>query len=119
MHTVRFVREGVTIEVEPGTSIRQAAKRCGMQLYSHVFRLINCYGFGLCGECRVIVVDGMDNLSPVTEREKTFKRPSRSRHKGTFGVYVDEGERLACQARVYGDVTVWTRPRSGRPPVAG
>ena len=116
MPTVTFARERITIEVPAGTPIRDAAKRCNINLYSHVFRLIQCYGFGLCGECRVIVTDGVGNLSPVTENETKFKRPSQSRHKGTFGIYVDDGERLPCQARVHGPVTVWTRPRDGGPP---
>ncbi len=60
-----------------------------------------------------MVLDGTEQLSPVTEKERGFKRPSKESHKGTFGVYEEDGERLPCQAEVYGPVTVWTRPRDG------
>lgn len=116
MPTVRFAREGITIEVSAGTTVRQAARRCGVGLYSHLFKLINCFGFGYCGECRVTVLEGAENLTVPTDKERAFKRPSKERHRGTFGIYESEGERLPCQAEVLGDVTVWTRPREGKAP---
>ncbi len=68
MPVVSFAREGISIEVPKGTTLRQAARRCGINLYSHVFRLINCWGTGRCGECRVIVTEGWENLSGVTDK---------------------------------------------------
>ncbi len=115
MPVVTFARESITITVPVGTTLRQAAMRCGVQLYSHIFRVINCLGFGRCGECRVIVMEGGNALSPVTSKELEFKRPRSSRHRGAFGIYVDDCERLPCQAEVRGDVVVWTRPRNGGP----
>ncbi|MBT9555293.1 MAG: (2Fe-2S)-binding protein [Myxococcales bacterium] len=115
MPIVTFERERVTVEVAAGTTLREAARRCGVSLYSHVFKLINCYGNGLCGECRVIVTEGHDHLTTPTDEERSFKRPSASRHHGAFGIYESEGERLPCQAVVTGDVAVWTRPRDGGP----
>ena len=116
MPIVTFAREGITIDVPTGTSLREAAERCGVRLYTGLFRVINCYGHGLCGECRVVVMDGAENLTHPTEREKTFTRPSRERHLGKCGIYETEGERLPCQADISGPVTVWTRLRAGRPP---
>ena len=50
---------------------------------------------GRCGTCLVEVVDGVDNLSPVNEKEKLFG--------------LAENERLMCQARlVKNDVTIQT-----------
>ncbi len=115
MHTVTFAREGIRIDVADGETVREAAKRCGVRLYSGIFRLINCHGLGRCGECRVKVTDGLENLTQPTELERSFKRPSSSRDRGTFGIYEDDGERLPCQSRVRGDVTVWTRLRDGAP----
>ena len=116
MHIVKFAREGITVEVPHGTTLRKAAARCNIRLYSHVFRFLNCQGFGRCGECRVIVMEGTDSLSQASEHERSFKRPSSSRDRGTFGIYEEDGERLPCQAYVLGNVTVWTRPRDGGPP---
>ncbi len=118
MPIVTFAREHITIDVPSGTTVREAAKQCGIELYSHVFKVINCYGFGLCGECRVIVTDGAERLSTPSAKEFGWLRPRKERHLGPRGIYTSEGERLPCQAQVLGPVTVWTRPRDGRPPKA-
>lgn len=47
-----------------------------------------------CGICLVRVLSGIDNLSPVTKKEDDFLRAMRC----------DPDERLACQARVFGNV---------------
>ena len=49
-----------------------------------------------CGICLVRVLQGADNLSAVTKREDDFLKAMRC----------DPEERLACQARVFGDVTL-------------
>ncbi len=49
-----------------------------------------------CGICLVRVLKGADNLSPVTTREADFLKAMRC----------DADERLACQARVFGDVSL-------------
>ena len=49
-----------------------------------------------CGICLVRVLSGIDNLSPVTKKEDDFLRAMRC----------DPDERLACQARVFGDIHV-------------
>ena len=111
MAKVHFLREGISVEVPPNTTIRQAASKVRILLYTGVFRFINCHGLGFCGECRVRVVKGWENLSLPTAQEKQFKRPSKERHKGVRGIYEDEFERLPCQARVQGEVEVLTRLR--------
>ena len=57
-----------------------------------------CDGVALCGFCRVRVMDGMDNLTPLGAREE---KVLRSLHAGS-------DERLACCARVSGPVTITT-----------
>ena len=50
---------------------------------------------GRCGTCLVEVIEGMKNLSPLTEKEKLFG--------------LDSKERLMCQARLEKDsVTIQT-----------
>lgn len=56
-----------------------------------------CGGNGLCATCHVIVLDGMENLSPPTAKEER----TLNRLTGRC-----EGSRLSCQARINGDVTV-------------
>ncbi len=46
-----------------------------------------------CGICIVHVLQGMENLSPPTEREADFLR----------AMHADPDERLCCQVRVFGD----------------
>ncbi|RIV49083.1 hypothetical protein D2V93_14840 [Flagellimonas taeanensis] len=58
--------------------------------------LHECGGNGFCTTCRVRILDGVQNLSPKTEFEKS------SCHARKW----DPSIRLACQARPTGDVTV-------------
>ncbi len=50
-----------------------------------------------CGICIMKVMEGMDRLSPPTPPEKDFLKAMRA----------DPDERLACQCRINGDVTVF------------
>lgn len=58
----------------------------------------SCDGVSLCGFCRVLVIEGAENLSPVTQGEREILK----------GLHADASERLACCARVHGPVTVTT-----------
>lgn len=51
---------------------------------------------GACGACMVRVLSGAENLSPMQDDEKDFLE--------TMGA--EDNERLACQCRVSGDVTL-------------
>ncbi len=59
----------------------------------------SCDGVSLCGFCRVRIIDGEKNLSPV----------GRSEMEVLKGLGAGSGERLACCARVRGPVTVTTK----------
>ncbi|MDD4986584.1 MAG: ASKHA domain-containing protein, partial [Dehalococcoidales bacterium] len=87
-------------DIGSGKSIRQAAHELGVGIEGL------CGGEGSCGKCRVRIEEGifpwygiesrMDNLSPLT---KTEKKLLTSRQQL-------DGYRLACQARIRGDVIV-------------
>jgi 2Fe-2S ferredoxin len=49
-----------------------------------------CGKKGRCTTCKIIVEEGMDNLSPLTEREEFFRRNNR----------LKSSERLSCQANL-------------------
>lgn len=55
----------------------------------------DCGGHGVCGTCRVEVLDGAAVLSPVTDPER--------RHLGDL---LEGGWRLACQTKASGNVRV-------------
>lgn len=55
-----------------------------------------CGAKGRCTTCKVRVVQGLENLGDLTEAE------GRYRQRGLLG----PAERLACQARITGDVVV-------------
>jgi ferredoxin len=104
MPTIKFTREKKSVECESGAKLRDVAIQHGVQLYPGMKKYFNCHGFGHCGECRVHVVKGMESLAPKTLQEKF--RIAVSWFK--FGH--EHEVRLACQARVNGDVEILTQP---------
>ena len=72
MATVRF--EGAEREVPDGGKVQLTCEELGMPF--------GCTE-GLCGTCRCTIVEGMENLKPLNERE--------------LDMDLEEGERLACQ----------------------
>jgi ferredoxin len=51
---------------------------------------------GACGACMIRVLENPQNLSPMDEHERDFLETMAA----------TEDERLACQCRVLGDVTI-------------
>lgn len=112
---VRFSHEGLEVTVPIGTSLRDAAKQAGATLYSGLFAGANCRGHGRCGECRMVVLAGLDRLTPETAMEAKAGRPKGRRQVVRRGNDPAMEERLACETSVLGDVSVWTRAREGHP----
>jgi ferredoxin len=85
MPRVRFVREGIEVEVPAGETILGAAKRAGAPEGDR------CGGVCACSTCHVYVTKGFDQLSEIEDEEfdildKAFDvRPS---------------SRLGCQAKI-------------------
>lgn len=73
-----------TTRVAEGSTLREAL------LQEHVFLRASCCGRGICGNCRVRVSGG---VSPITESEHTLLSPA----------LLEDGWRLACQARLVDD----------------
>lgn len=87
-NVVRFEPSGRTFVVKTGGSLLRAARRARLPLAS------SCRGIGICLACKVQILEGAENLSPLTERERAA------------GLH--DQERLACMAQVYGPVTITT-----------
>ncbi len=89
---VRCEPSGREVVVVHDTKLMDAIHQTGLGLGQ------SCDGVALCGFCRVTILNGGDNLSPVEcEEEKILA----SLHAG-------DTERLACCAVVHGPVTLTT-----------
>lgn len=90
MPKVTFLPDGSEVEVREGLSLFAAAIDSDSEVESQ------CGGRGGCALCRVIIREGIDNISPMEWEEEA--------HLGN--VFHVTHERLACQTRVKGDVVV-------------
>ena len=109
MPKIVFSREKKDVDVEAGVNLRAAARAAeGVALYKGLDRFANCRGLGLCGTCRVLVKQGMENLSPPSVME----RLNFALHPLTMLARIGHEDelRLACQVAVNGDCTIETQP---------
>ena len=119
MPTVTFVNEKKEIQVAEGANLRSEALKAGINLYyglngygQTVNKVVNCYGFGVCGSCRVLITKGMENASPMTAMEKAkFKVPVPDPLPALSYIGHEDTMRLACYVEVRGDMTVETNPQ--------
>jgi ferredoxin, 2Fe-2S len=79
-------------DVRDGSTLFRAVLRARLPLAR------SCRGDAVCAACKVRIVDGAEHVAPPTKAEAalTEREPLRA------------GERYACQARVYGPVTITT-----------
>jgi adenylate cyclase len=80
---IEFVNEA-EIEINDGQSILEASLSADIPHYH------TCGGRAECSTCRILVLEGMENLSPINEKEHNL------RLKKNFA----EDVRLACQTKV-------------------
>ncbi|HVR42313.1 MAG TPA: 2Fe-2S iron-sulfur cluster-binding protein [Thermoanaerobaculia bacterium] len=92
MPKVIFTPIGLEAEALADETILDAARRAGAPIGN------SCGATGVCGRCRVRVLDGADRLSPPT----TIEQGVAAR------LGLSPGERLACQAVVRGECRVTT-----------
>ena len=85
---------GITIDAKPQDTVMAAAKAHGYYWPS------TCGGEGRCSTCALVVVSEGDNLSEMGRSE----RKTIEAELGPSALA--RGTRLACQARVLGDVEV-------------
>lgn len=80
-HRIVFLPGNKTGYFDEGTSVRDAALELGIGIES------SCGGLGSCGECRVIVKEGIK--PPAIEEEALLKKEE-----------LDEGVRLSCKTAI-------------------
>ena len=126
MPIVKFTKENKEIEVPEGAVLRKEAIKAGINLncaisgvsegvdnFAHsMCKYVNCFGFGMCGTCRVLITKGMENTNSLTVREKLkFKYlPLPDPLPCLAYIGNEENMRLACQTQVHGDIEVESMP---------
>lgn len=94
MPLLRIEPHDITIQVQVGATVLDAARAQGL------FWPSTCGGKGQCTSCAMGVLAGHTNLSPITVKEQIqLASLATKRQHGSL--------RLACQAQVFGDVTVY------------
>ena len=118
MPLVKFIKENKEIEVPEGANLRTEAIKAGINTHqglngfgASINKYMNCHGFGQCGTCRVKIVKGMENASPMGVIEKfRFYNPLPDPFPCMAYIGNEDTMRLACQTKVYGDLEVETGP---------
>jgi adenylate cyclase len=87
---VRFLPDEVTVETRPGETLLAAARRSGVPMVSA------CGGEAACTTCRVLVVEGVEQMAAAPAEETVLLAPLGP--NGTI--------RLGCRAVPEGSVTV-------------
>lgn len=96
MAKLTFLPSGLTLDVSEGQTVFEVGWKHDAGLASA------CVGKGTCGLCRIVVVEGEENLSPYNETEE--------KHLGNL--YHLTKRRLSCQCVLKGgDVVVEVAPR--------
>ena len=90
--TVRCEPSGREVRVVHESNLLDAVLQSGLGLGQ------SCDGIALCGFCRVQVLAGLENLSPMGDEERKILAAQRTGKNG----------RLACCARISGPVTITT-----------
>jgi 2Fe-2S ferredoxin len=85
---IRFEPDGIEAAVPVGTTIRDAAEGVHAQLGSA------CGGVCACSSCHVYVKEGLEDLSPLEDKEE-------DKLDGAFDVRPNS--RLGCQSRLLKD----------------
>lgn len=126
MPLVKFIKENKEIDVPYGANLRKEAIKAGINVHqglngfgAGINKFLNCHGFGQCGTCRVNILKGIENVSPMGMVEKIrFKCPVPTPLTPiAFDplpcmdfIGNEETMRLSCQVEVRGDIEVETGP---------
>ncbi|MBI5645562.1 MAG: (2Fe-2S)-binding protein [Ignavibacteriae bacterium] len=92
MHTITLLPFNVRLLAHEDETVFHTIRRHGYPIAS------SCDGDGVCDKCRLRIVAGADNVTAPNDTERRFMR-ERS---------FDDGERMACQIRCTGDISVRT-----------
>ena|SRR5437899_1164459 len=106
MPIITLVNEGKTIEVPVGTNLRKTLLKHGISPYVGKDKFLNCFGNGLCGTCRVEVVDGKGAPSMTALEDAALLGLIPF-----YGRLVPKNTRLACRINLANDIAIKTYPK--------
>lgn len=95
---IKFLPQNIEVENNPDKSLMEIAHENNIPIKSI------CNGKPSCAECRIRIVEGMNNVPPPGKEETNLI--------GT-AFYLD-GRRLSCQVHCYGNVVVDTTEQLNR-----
>jgi len=99
-HTITFVPDNVTVEVDDNTSLFKAVKAAGLYVLS------SCGGKGNCGKCKVIIKQGSvesgksRSFLSVEEAERGYVLACLSRVKGNLLVEIPQESRMQAKHKI-------------------
>ena len=105
MPVITLVNEGKTLEAPEGTNLRQLLLKNKINLYRGKDKFLNCFGHGLCGTCRVEVVDGK-GAPPTSALEES----SLIGLAPFYARAILKNTRLACRMNITKDMSIKTMP---------
>lgn len=106
-YVIAFSPSGKRGRFAEGTSVLEAARKLGVDLDSV------CGGRGICGRCRVAIVEGEDQKRGIFSAfdHATRRGAVEERYQRVRGAFAAD-ERLGCQARLAGDLLIDVPPES-------
>ena len=98
---IAFSPSGKRGRFTEGMTVLEAARKLGVDLDSV------CGGRGICGRCRVAIIEGVDQKRDIASAfdHVTAQGPAEERYQRLRGRFAP-GVRLGCQARLSGDLLV-------------
>ncbi|MCR4420068.1 MAG: ASKHA domain-containing protein [Clostridia bacterium] len=105
-YTVIFQPSGRRGEVKAGTTLLEAAQQLGVGLESA------CGGAGTCGKCKLRIESGFFPKLGITSTPAHLTPPTEEEKQKLEARELQDDYRLACRARVEGDVLVYVPEKS-------
>ncbi|MEE9273179.1 MAG: ASKHA domain-containing protein [Robiginitomaculum sp.] len=99
-HTLIFTPSGVRADAKDGETVYDVALRNGVDMQSI------CGGKGLCKRCQIEVEPGKHAKFNIDVLEENIPKLSPTEKKAYHGGELEAHRRLACRAKVHGDLVV-------------
>lgn len=90
MATISFLKGRPSIDVDAGTNLMKALLDNNIPVAS------SCNGEGVCGKCKIRIVEGITHLSEENETEKFLKEKNM----------IASNIRISCQTTVLGNILI-------------
>lgn len=92
MPVIRFAKNYPDVQVEKGALLMKSLLDAGLPVAS------SCHGDGVCAKCRIVILEGRENLSKVNAVEQMLRDRLR----------IPPEVRISCQTEVHGDIKIDT-----------